>query len=273
MKRLDNRVAAITGAGSGIGRATAVALAAAGCDVAVADIDADNLAETARLVEAQGRNASRHTVDVADRERMAAFARDTVAEHGGVHIVVNNAGVGLSQSIEHMDLADVEWLFSINWWGVVHGVHHFLPHLREADEAHIVNVSSVFGLVGVPTQSAYCAAKFAVRGFTESLRQELAGTPVGVTSVHPGGVATDIARRARFTDAVGDTSREESIERFERLARTTPDSAARQIVAAIRSGRPRLLIGGDARFLDLIQRLLPAGYAGVLRRLLERAGR
>lgn len=274
MRQLDGRVAAITGAGSGIGRATALALADAGCALALADVDAAGLAETVRLAEgrvAAGRKVTQHVVDVADKARMAEWADAAAAEHDGVNIVVNNAGVALSQTVEDMDIADVEWLFGINWWGVVYGTRFFLPHLRKADEGHIVNLSSLFGLIGVPTQSAYCAAKFAVRGFTETLRIELADSPIGVTCVHPGGIATEIARRARFSQGIGGKGRDEAVETFDKIARTSPEKAAADIVKGIRRSKGRVVIGADAKCLQLLPRLMPMRYVGLVDRILKMA--
>lgn len=274
MRQLDGRVAAITGAGSGIGRATALALADAGCALALSDVDEAGLAETVRLAEgrlAAGRKVTQHTVDVADKARMAEWADAAAAEHDGINIVINNAGVALSQTVEEMSLEDVEWLFGINWWGVVYGTRFFLPHLRKAGEGHIVNLSSLFGLIGVPTQSAYCAAKFAVRGFTETLRIELADSPIGVTCVHPGGIATEIARRARFSQGIGGKGRDEAVATFDKIARTSPEKAAADIVAGIRKGKGRVVIGADAKFLQLLPRLMPMRYVGLVDRILKMA--
>lgn len=274
MKELNGRVAAITGAGSGIGRATALALADAGCALALSDVDADGLAETVRQAEARAGNDRRitqHRVDVADKAQMAEWADTAAVEHGGVNIVINNAGVALSQTIEHLALEDVEWLFGINWWGVVYGTHYFMPHLQRAREGHIVNLSSLFGLIGVPTQSAYCAAKFAVRGFTETLRIELTGSHIGVTCVHPGGIATEIARRARFSQGIGGKARDEAVDTFDRIARTSPEKAAAAIVKGIRKGRGRVVIGPDAKFLQILPRLMPMRYVGLVERILRMA--
>jgi NAD(P)-dependent dehydrogenase (short-subunit alcohol dehydrogenase family) len=214
-------------------------------------------------------------VDVGDRTAMHAFARRVRDHYGAVHVVVNNAGVTVSQTIDALSYDDFEWLMAINFWGVVHGTKAFLPYLREAGEAALVNVSSVFGLIAFPTQGAYNASKFAVRGFTEALRLELAGSGITVSSVHPGGIRTNIVRHARFyTDHHGATDSTSSVAEFERLARTTPEEAARVIVAGIRRKKPRILIGRDARALDLLQRLLPVRYqwpiAAALRRMRPR---
>jgi NAD(P)-dependent dehydrogenase (short-subunit alcohol dehydrogenase family) len=263
MRDLNGKVAAVTGAGSGIGRATAIELAKAGCHVAISDIAPEGLEKTAESCRAHGVNVTTAGLDVADRDAIYAWAEQVVADHGGVNIVVNNAGVALTAPVAEMTDESFEWLFAINFWGVVHGTRAFLPHLRAAGEAHVVNISSLFGLVGIPTQSAYCAAKFAVRGFTESLRMELAGTGVGVTSVHPGGIRTNIARAARFegTGSIGGArSQEEAAAAFDKVARTSPARAAKRIVLAIRKDRGRLPIGLDAYALALLQRVAPAGY-------------
>lgn len=270
MKNLEGRVAAVTGAGSGIGRATALALAEAGCEVAISDVNEAGLDDTARRLESAGRRFSRRTVDVSQQAQVEDWANAVAAEHGGVHVLVNNAGVALSQSADRMRVEDVAWLFSINWWGVVHGTHAFLPHLRSAGEGHIVNLSSLFGFIGVPTQSAYCAAKFAVRGFTETLRVELAGSGIGVTCVHPGGIATDIARNARFTDGIGGVDRDGSVAKFDRVARTSPEAAAKAILKGIRKNKARVVIGADAKFLQALPRLFPARYGGAVNWVLTR---
>lgn len=280
MKTVKNRVAAITGAGSGIGRATAVLLARNGCDVALSDVNEQGLLETAESCRAHGVRVDTARVDVAKREAVHAWADAVVQTLGAVHIVVNNAGVALGATIEDTRYEDFEWLMNINFWGVVHGTKAFLPHLRAAGEGHIVNVSSVFGLIGVPTQGAYNAAKFAVKGFTEALRQELEveSVPIGVTCVHPGGIKTNIARSARVTHRKGWTDERSSLD-FEKSFSTTPERAAQDIFNAILKNRRRQLIGGDAVFIDLMQRLLPTLYqrlvvAGAKRRrrkLLESA--
>jgi short-subunit dehydrogenase len=261
MKTVKGRVAAITGAGSGIGRATAELLARNGCHVALSDVNEQGLAETAERCRAHSVQVRTARVDVAQREAVHGWADDVARELGAVHIVINNAGVALGATIEDTRYEDFEWLMNINFWGVVHGTKAFLPHLRAAGEGHIVNVSSVFGLIGVPTQGAYNAAKFAVKGFTEALRQELEveGVPVGVTCVHPGGIKTNIARNARMTHRKGWVD-ERSNRDFEKAFSTTPERAASDIFAAILKNRRRQLIGGDAVFIDLMQRMLPSLY-------------
>ncbi len=270
MKDLKDRVAVVTGAAGGIGRATALELARQGCHLAISDVNEQGLAEVAGEIEALGRNVSTHVMDVADKAAMEAFPDAVLKAHGRVDILVNNAGVAVSARVENITLEDFEWIVGINFWGVVYGTRFFLPHMIKADSGHIVNISSLFGIIGVPTQAAYCATKFAVRGFTESLRIEMMGTGVGVTAVHPGGVRTDIARNARFKEGPdGSADSEESAKSFERVARTTPASAGRQIVRAVRRNQGKLRIGADARALDRLARWFPVGYQRLIYRALK----
>ncbi len=259
MKDFAGRVAAITGAGSGIGRALAEQLARRGTHLALADIDETGLAETVARCEGTGVKVSSARVDVADRAAVEAWAADVVADHGKVDLVINNAGVALGATVEGVSYEDFEWLMNINFWGVVHGTKAFLPYLKANGEGHIVNMSSVFGLISVPAQSAYNSAKFAVRGFTDSLRMELEAEQCGVssTTVHPGGVRTNIARNARMDPSVASMARD--AEDFDKIAVTTPKRAARQILRAVEHDKRRALIGPDAKVIDLIARL-PAGW-------------
>ncbi|MGI8492785.1 MAG: SDR family NAD(P)-dependent oxidoreductase [Acidimicrobiales bacterium] len=262
MKSFDGKVAAITGAGSGIGRALAVELARRGAELALSDIAEAGLAETVTLCEGSGVKVTSRRVDVADREAVYAWADQVVADHGRVNVIFNNAGVALGATVEGMSYADLEWLMGINFWGVVHGTKAFLPHLKASGEGHVVNLSSVFGLISVPSQSAYNAAKFAVRGFTDALRMELEieGSAVSCTTVHPGGIKTNIARNARMDpsamEVAGDP--EEARRNFEKAFLTTPKKAARQILTAVEHDRRRALIGPDAKVIDMISRM-PAG--------------
>jgi len=262
MRSFDGRVAAITGAGSGIGRALATELAGRGAHLALCDVDEVGLADTVTQCEGAAVKVTSQRVDVADRAAVEAWADAVVADHGTANLVVNNAGVAVAATIDGMPYDDVEWLMGVNFWGVVHGTTAFLPHLKASGEGHIVNISSVFGLISVPSQSAYNAAKFAVRGFTDALRMELEVARCGVsaTTVHPGGIKTNIARNARMNDSVADFagSAAEARERFDRVAMTTPDKAARQILTAVERDRRRALIGPDAKAIDLVSRL-PAG--------------
>jgi short-subunit dehydrogenase len=270
MENFSGRVAAVTGAGSGIGRALARDLARRGAHLALSDVDEAGLAETVSLCEGSAVKVTSQRVDVADRAAVFAWADRVAEEHGKVNLVVNNAGVALAATIEEGSIDDIEWLMGINYWGVVYGTKAFLPHLKAAGEGHIVNLSSVFGLISVPSQSAYNSAKFAVRGFTDALRIELEAADIGVscTTVHPGGVKTNIARNARIDAALEEAAgtREEQAKRFERMALTTPEKAARQILTAVTRNRRRVLVGPDAKVIDLVSRL-PAGlYQRVLAR-------
>jgi NAD(P)-dependent dehydrogenase (short-subunit alcohol dehydrogenase family) len=274
MKSLNERVVVITGAGSGIGRALAVEAAARGAFLALADWDEAGVKETERLAGAKKSLARK--VDVRSEEAMNAFAREVERELGGAHVIVNNAGVTVSDFVGTMKRSDFEWLMDINFWGVVRGTEVFLPQLKAKDEGHVVNISSVFGLIGVPSQSAYNASKFAVRGYTESLRQELHGTGVGVTCVHPGGVKTNIVRNGRNrTNGSGIPVEPDDLARdFDKVARTSPAKAAKIIWAGILADAPRVLVGGDAHLIDMVQRFFPTGYPLVFRavqRLFSRA--
>lgn len=253
MKTLKGKVAVVTGGASGIGRATALRLAGDGCDVAVADVDEVGMEETAREVRARGKRATTHRIDVSKKEEMQRLVDDVLAAHGRVHVVVNNAGVAVSQTIAEHDLADFEWVVGINFWGVVYGSKFFLPHLVAQGEGHIVNISSMFGLIGLPSQSAYCATKFAVRGFTEALRAELAGSGVGATSVHPGGINTNIVKRARFHDVAAQAR---SVKFFE--TKTVPPSVvADGISRAILRNQARLLVTKETYVVDALKRAAP----------------
>jgi NAD(P)-dependent dehydrogenase (short-subunit alcohol dehydrogenase family) len=264
VKDFKNKVAAITGAGSGMGRELALQLAERGCHVAISDVNEKGLAETAELARQHGVKVTAARVDVADKDAVYAWAEQVVREHGKVNLIFNNAGVALGATVEGMTYEDFNWLFNINFWGVVYGTKAFLPHLKAAGEGHIVNTSSVFGLVGIPSQSAYNAAKFAVRGFTESLRQELDMMNCGVsaTSVHPGGIKTNIARAARQDASIAalGMKAEGAAEKFEKNFITTAASAARTILKAVEKNKRRVLVGPDAYVIDWLQRLLPACY-------------
>lgn len=274
MKEFTDRVAVITGAGSGMGRALAIRLAAEGCHLALADVQAAALAETAdqaRAAAADRRSSIRCTVtlvDVADRAAMETFAAEVEHHHGSVHLVFNNAGVALTGPFERLSYDDLHWLMDINFWGVVHGCKAFLPALRRAGEGHIVNTSSVFGLISVPGQSAYHAAKFAVKGFTDALRLELTGSGIAVSCVMPGGVKTGIVRSSRHRPVDNEAlTRDELAERFERYAALTPHAAADEILKGVRAGKARILVGRDARALALLVRLFPVAYYRVIERL------
>jgi NAD(P)-dependent dehydrogenase (short-subunit alcohol dehydrogenase family) len=276
LKSFGGKVAAITGAGSGLGRALAVELARSGCRLALSDIDRAGLLASVQQVEAAGGQATFACVDVADRRAVRAWADGCRAEHGRVNLLFNNAGVALAAPAESVRPDDFAWIMGINFWGVVHGTQAFLPHLRASGEGHVVNISSVFGLVAMPTQAAYNASKFAVRGYTEALRMELEleGAPVSATCVHPGGIATRIVERQRFdADVQRLTGLDAHAHRAQGAAlinRTTPEAAARQILAGVRRNARRVLVGPDARALDAIARVLGAAYQGLVLRQARR---
>jgi short-subunit dehydrogenase len=273
MKDFNGRVAAITGAGSGIGRALANELAKRGAHLALADIDDAGLAETVAQCEGRGVKITSQHVDVADRAAVEAWADRVVTDHGKVNLVINNAGVALGATIESVSYEDFEWLMGINFWGVVYGTKAFLPHLKASGEGHVVNLSSVFGLISVPSQSAYNAAKFAVRGFTDALRMELeiSGAPVSVTTIHPGGIKTNIAKNARIDESLEEMTGdpEKARAEFEKAFVTSPEKAARQILAAVQRDKRRALIGPDAKVVDFVSRL-PAGF---YQRIIERGAK
>ncbi|HLL27157.1 MAG TPA: SDR family oxidoreductase [Xanthobacteraceae bacterium] len=261
MTSIKGAAVALTGAASGIGRALARELAARGADLALADIDEPRLVALAdELRQSHQVNISAHRVNVAEEDEIKRFAEAAIRQHPRLSVLINNAGVALQGWFEEMTLADFEWVMSINFWGVVRGTHYFLPHLMAQPEAHIVNLSSIFGLIAPVGQTAYSASKFGVRGFTEALQHELAATSVRVTSVHPGGVATNIANNSRAVKAVDAERKAAASKRFSELAKTTPEQAASVIVEGMLQNKPRVLIGGDARFIDRLQRWLPTGY-------------
>lgn len=260
---VNGRTAVVTGAASGIGRALAQRLAQHGCPVAICDWDEAGLEETA--AEISGPVLTRK-LDVSDRHASLAFAAD-VAEWAPspLGIVVNNAGVTVSQTAAEGSIEDDEWVMNVNFWGVVHGTRAYLPILLRQRSGAVVNVSSVFGLMGFPTQSSYCASKFAVRGYTESLRHELRGTGVTAIAVHPGGIRTNIVKNARFhVDDQGGTDHERMVREFARIARTSPNKAAKTIHEGVAKGKDRILIGPDATMLSLLTRAVPVHYFDVI---------
>ncbi len=271
MKSFENKVAAVTGAASGIGRALALDLAKRHCHLALSDVDEKGLAETAEQASALGVKVTSQVVNVADKDAMHAWADQVVQDHGKVNLVFNNAGVALGGTVEDTSYEDYEWIVGINMWGVVYGTKAFLPYIKQAgEEGHVINISSVFGLFAQPTQSGYNMSKFAVRGFTESLRQELDIEKCGVsaTCVHPGGIKTNIARNARMTESMdgfsGNASAEKMRDKFESLFITSPEQAARTILSAVKSNKRRILVGPDAHVLDMMQRALPVNYQKVV---------
>src|SRR5688500_3247592 len=246
MRELEQSVAVITGAANGIGRALAARLAGEGAGLCLADINKGALDVVADDLRAKGCNVSAHVVDVADRQQVDALCRNTVEHFGRADLLINNAGVALCGDVEEVSLADIEWLMGINFWGTVYGVKYFLPILKQQKKAYIVNLSSVFGMIAPPGEDAYAASKFAVRGFTEALKHELAGTNVHVSSVHPGGIRTGIAKSSRLGEGADPAKREQDAAKFDILARTTPERAANRIVSGMLRGEARILIGSDA---------------------------
>jgi NAD(P)-dependent dehydrogenase (short-subunit alcohol dehydrogenase family) len=259
MDFVKNGVAVVTGAASGIGRALAQQLSAAGSALAIADIDEKGLAETAASLKGKA-PISMHALDVSDEEGVRDFAEDVVARHGRVTLLINNAGVALIGTFEELSLDDLRWLMGVNFWGVVYGVSYFLPILKQQPRAHIVNLSSIFGIVAPVGQSAYSASKFAVRGFTEALRHELEGTSVFVSCVHPGGIHTPIAKNARLGAHAPQCKYDEAVAFFDQVTPTSPEAAAARILKGVERREPRILIGKDARQVDIVQRLRPATY-------------
>lgn len=268
MKDFNNKVAAITGAGSGIGQQLAVLLAKQGAHLSLSDINQQGMEKTLELLTSYPVKVTTTTLDVSDRAAMTAWAEATVKDHGKVNLIFNNAGVALGSTVEGSEYADIEWLMGINFWGVVYGTKEFLPHLKASGDGHVINISSLFGLTAQPSQSAYNASKFAVRGFTESLRQELDIQKNGVsaTCVHPGGIRTNIALAARMHDSIRSLGMEpeKAGKQFNKLLRTPPEEAARQILKAVSNNDRRLLIGNDAKAIELMQRLLPSSYQKVM---------
>jgi NAD(P)-dependent dehydrogenase (short-subunit alcohol dehydrogenase family) len=264
MKSFESKVAAITGAGSGMGRSLAIQLAQQRCHIALSDVNEAGLAETVTLASRYGVNVTSKKVDVTDRAAMHAWAHEVAQDHGKVNLIFNNAGVALCATVDGASYEELEWITGINFWGVLHGTKAFLPHLKATGEGHIVNTSSSLGLAGMPSQSAYNATKFAVRGFTESLRQELelARCGVSVTSVHPGSIKTNIVRAARMSSSIREIGMDDGrvTEKLEKMFLTTADSAAHTILKAVRRNKRRVLVGPDAYVIDLMVRLFPSGY-------------
>jgi NADP-dependent 3-hydroxy acid dehydrogenase YdfG len=271
MKTLDDKVAVITGAGSGIGRALALNLAGRGALLALSDVDETGLAETVDLVKAAGvREVRSDYLDVADRDAMAAYAETVAEQFGRVNVVINNAGVALAGDFVDLDYTDIDWIVGINFYGVLNGTKEFLPHLIASGDGHVVNLSSLFGLVPMPGQTIYNATKFAVRGMSEALRIEMlaAGHRVGVTSVHPGGIKTAIARNARVS---AKEDKEATARLFDKkLARMTPERAAEIIVDGVLKDRARVLVGLDAHALHQFGKFAGSRYQDVVAKVSKR---
>ena len=268
MSLSKNSVAVITGAASGIGRSLAVRLAEEKiAGIAICDVNEQGLNETAEMVEKLGVKVSVHIVDTSKLEQIERLKTEVLAKHSRATHLINNAGVGLMGTFEQISLEDFEWLMNINFWGVIYGCKVFLPVLHEQESAHIVNISSVFGLIAPPEQTAYCSSKFAVRGFTESLRHELENTNVYVSSVHPGGIKTNIARNSRLGENTPDDYKVQGVKFFDQVAQTSPEQAAETIIKGIKAKNPRILIGKDAHAINYVSRLFPKKYLRMIERL------
>lgn len=267
MKTLTNKNVVITGAGGGIGRALALQFADEGCGLAISDINRDALQNTEKLLKNKGVRVFSDILDVSDRKSMEGYPEKVVAALGSVDVVVNNAGVAVVSTVEEHTVEDYEWLMGINFWGVLYGSKFFIPHLRKSEEACIINISSVFGLVSMPNLSSYNAAKFAVRGFSESLAHELHGSNVRVMTVYPGGVKTDFAKKARFSSTPGKKKKNhhEFNNLFEKYSMSTPESTSRAVIRGLKKNKKRVLVGPDAISGDFMARLLPVTHGLIIR--------
>ncbi len=259
MQGFAGKVAVVTGAGSGIGQALAVELGKSGATVAISDIDTEGLAVTEERLKAIGASVKADRLNVVEREAFEAYADDVKQHFGKVNQIYNNAGIAFTGDIEVSQFKDIERVMDVDFWGVVNGTKVFLPHLIASGDGHVINISSVFGLFSMPGQAAYNSAKFAVRGFTEALRQEMvmAKHPVQVTCVHPGGIQTAIARNATTAEGLDQAA---LAQKFDKLARTSPERAAQIILDGVRKNRARVLVGTDAKIFDLIVRATGSGY-------------
>lgn len=268
MKSFNQKVAAITGAGSGIGQQLAILLAQQGAHLALSDINEQGLMETQALLQQYSVKVTLTKLDVSDQSAVREWAAESFKAHGKINLIFNNAGVALASTVEGMNYDELEWILNINFWGVVYGTKEFLPYLKQSDEGHIINISSLFGLTAQPTQSAYNATKFAVRGFTEALRQELKiqNNGLSATCVHPGGIRTNIANSARMSDSIRSLGMNpaKASQAFNKVLKTPPEQAAKIILNAVKADKARILIGNDAKVLDLIQRITPTHYGHAL---------
>ena len=276
MKSFKDKVAAITGAASGMGRTLALELARRGCNLALSDVNETELVKTAEMAGKFGVRVTVQKLDVAKREAVYDWAEQVVRDHGKVNLIFNNAGVALTTTLEHVKISDFEWIMGINFWGVVYGTQAFLPHLKASGDGHIINTSSLFGLMAVPTQGTYNATKFAVRGYTEALRMELemAGDKVSATCVHPGGIATNIAMAGKvdpIMEKLTGTTEEQQKRRANKLINvTTAESAALQILSAVEKNERRVLVGNDAKMLDKVVRICGSAYQVLVMRQLRK---
>lgn len=261
-KKYEHQVAVITGAASGIGKSIALQLAAQGCNLALADRDIDGLEQLKIEILEMQVDCYIAQLDVADNQAQICFANDVFAHFGRVDMLFNNAGVSLIDSVENQSIDDFQWLMNINFWGVVYGTNAFLVHLKSSPKAHIVNVSSLFGLLSLPLQSAYNSSKFAVRGFTEALKMEMAGTNVHVHCVHPGGIKTNITNSAKIATKL--VPKSQILSDFEKQAKTTSEQAATIILEGLEQNKRRILVGKDAKILDKISRWFPSSYEKIL---------
>jgi len=268
--QLQGKTAVLTGAGSGIGRAIAISLAQRGCHLALADINEAGLADTAKLLPGNVR-VSRHLLDVSDRNAVKALPGQVIAEHGGADILINNAGVAVGGTFADISEVDFDWLIGINYWGVVYMTRAFLPLLNKGQEAWIANVSSIYGIIAPPSQTAYASSKFAVRGFTHALRHELKDTNIGVTVIHPGGVATQIVNSARIQTNLPPEEIAARRAFANRNLKMPPAQAGEIIVSGIANGKARIFVGRDAKFMSIVERIAPVSYWDFLSRLIARS--
>lgn len=265
MHPFNNKVAVVTGASSGIGKALVQAFAAHGCHIAMADIKPAELNETLESLGTSDKLYKAYTLDVSNKEAVYAFADQVAADFPSVDIVINNAGVSMTSPLAQLSMEDFHWVMDVNFWGMVYGCQAFLPHLLKQKESWVTNISSIFGMVGVPSQGAYCASKFAIRGYTESLRQEFNRSKLKVAAVHPGGVKTNIVRWGKVEDSYADEEKKKNmVAGFDQIAKTSPEKAASTIIKGMVKGKKRILVGGDAWFLDKVARLFPQAYDAII---------
>ena len=271
MKNLSGKVAVITGSGSGIGRALALKLAEEGCELALSDIDKTGLHDTEKLLSQFKVKISCHQLDVSDRKKIYAYADKVAKHHGRVDVIINNAGVSMTDSVANVSYEDFEWLMGINFWGVVYGTKAFLPYLKKQSEGHVVNISSINSFLPWPNHSPYCSSKSAIKGFTECLTQECDGSSIRVSCVLPGGIKTNIARNSRFREAANKRiDKEALVKLFDKVAKTSPEKAADIIVNGIKKNKTRILVGSDAYFFDLMIRIFPVSFVRKVGKIIKR---